>query len=176
LASLEPPLHIFGGVAESVLLDGRLRDDHGDLDVLIPRDELELRAGQLSALGFSPLTVYYEPRPGLPLVYGCERGDLHLELSIVDYDETGAPYFVANGAAITVASDLFDWPATVVAGIPIRTVSPLALVHVRAGLTQTGVFGPPRPEKDILRQQQLIDAFLSKEPPEALEPRITPLP
>ena len=38
----------------------------------------EVLPEQLSALGFSSLVAYYEPRPGLPLVYGCERGDLHV--------------------------------------------------------------------------------------------------
>ena len=71
-------------------------------------------------LGFDPFTVYYEPRPGLPLVYGSTRGDLGLELSLVDYDSAGNPFFVVRAddgpVAIFVSADLFQWPPTVVDG------------------------------------------------------------
>ena len=80
LAALEPPLFVFGSVAETALLDGRLSRSFGDVDVVIPRTELEWRLRQLAVLGFDAFTVYYEPRPGLPLVYGSTRGDLALAL------------------------------------------------------------------------------------------------
>ena len=68
LAALEPPLFVFGSVAETALLDGELSHAYGDVDVLVPRTELEWRLRQLAMLGFDDFTVYYEPRPGLPLV------------------------------------------------------------------------------------------------------------
>src|SRR5262249_18222858 len=86
LAAVEPPLFVFGSVAEAVLLDDELSKTHGDVDVAIPRTELGLRLRQLAVLGFDAFNVYYEPRPGLPLVYGSARGDLVLELSLVDFD------------------------------------------------------------------------------------------
>ena len=46
-------------------------------------------------------------------------------------------------------ADLFDWPPTIIDGVPIRTLSPLALIQIRAGATVTGVFGPARPGKDV---------------------------
>ena len=91
LAAIEPPLFVFGSVAEAVLLDGELSETHGDVDVAIPRTELGLRLRQLAVLGFDAFNVYYEPRPGLPLVYGSARGDLALELSLVDFDPAGIP-------------------------------------------------------------------------------------
>ena len=36
LASLDPPVFVFGGIAEEALLDGAVSLSHGDLDVLIP--------------------------------------------------------------------------------------------------------------------------------------------
>ena len=59
-------------------------------------------------------------------------------------------------------------------GVPIHTLSPLALVQIRAGATATGAFGPPRPEKDGTRHR-LVDAFLSNVDPAQLEPTITPI-
>ena len=139
LAAIEPPLFVFGSVAEAVLLDGALSATHGDVDVAIPRTELELRLGQLAALGFDAFTVYYEPRPGLPLIYGSARGDLALELSLVDYDPAGNPFFVVrtDGGAVAIAlpADLFLWPPTVIDQVVIHTLSPLALVHVLNSLS-----------------------------------------
>ena len=64
LAPIEPPLFIFGGIAEAVLLDRALSPAHGDVDVLIRRDELESRTAQLAEHGFHDFAVHYEPRPG----------------------------------------------------------------------------------------------------------------
>ena len=121
---------MFGSVAEAVLLDGELSETHGDVDVAIPRTELGLRQGQLAVLGFDAFNVYYEPRPGLPLVYGSARGDLALELSLVDFDPAGIPFFAVrtNGRAVAISlpADLFLWPPTVIDQVEIHTLSPLA--------------------------------------------------
>ena len=179
LAAIEPPLFVFGSVAEAVLLDGALSATHGDVDVAIPRTELELRLGQLAVLGFDAFTVYYEPRPGLPLVYGSARGDLALELSLVDYDPAGNPFFVVrtDGGAVAIAlpADVFLWPPTVIDQVVVHTVSPLALVHVRAGASATSAFGAKRLGKDDARQARLIDTFFRNVDPERLRPTITPI-
>jgi hypothetical protein len=179
LSALDPPLFVFGSVAEAALLDGKLDESHGDLDILISRSELELRLRQLGDLGFAAFTVYYEPRPGLPLVYGSTREELALELSLLDVDPAGHPCFVVSTddgpVSISVPPDLFQRAPTVVDGVPVHTLSPLALVHIRAGATATGAFGPPRPQKDGTRQRRLVDVFLSNVDPAQLEPTITPI-
>lgn len=177
LSSIEPPLTVFGGVAQAALLDGQLGPSHGDIDVLIPRSELELRTGQLCDLGFAPFTAHYEPLPGLPLVYGSTRGDLTLELSVLDYDSAGRPYFVVRdgegAVAVALPSDMFEWPPTLVSGVSIHTLSPLGLIQIRSGATTTGAFGPTRPI-DVARQARLIDTFFPGNDQASLEPRITP--
>lgn len=179
LASLDPPLFIFGGIAETVLLDHELRPSHGDVDVVTRRDELKLRTEQLDELGFHDFAVYYEPRPGRPLVLGSSRDDLALELNLLDHDPTGSPYFAVltedGPVSISVPANLFDWPPTIIDGVPIRTLSPLALIQIRAGLTTTGVFGPPRLGKDDAQQARLIEAFFPDASEEALKPRIAPI-
>ena len=179
LSALDPPLFVFGSIAEAALLDGRLNETHGDVDLLIPRTELDLRLRQLGELGFARFTVYYEPRPGLPLVYGSHREDVALELSLLDVDTDGDPYFVVTTddgpAAISVPAGLFQWAPTIIDGVPIRTVSPLALVHIRAGAAATRAFGPSRPHADGTRQARLIDAFLSDIGPREREPTVTPI-
>lgn len=179
LAALNPPVHVFGGIAEEALLDDALGPSHGDLDVVIPRCELGRRVGQLAELGFRDFAVYYEPRPGRPSVFGSSNGDLALELSLVDYDASGGPYFAVRTEkgvfAIFVPRDMFAWPPIAIEGVAIRTVSPLALVQIRAGLTATGAFGPPRPGKDAPLQARLIKAFFPDAEEASLQPWIAPI-
>ena len=176
VATLEPPLFVFGGVAEAVLLDRRLDLSHGDLDLLTPRTEVEGHIERLGDLGFAPFEVQFEPRHGLPLVYGATRDDLALELSVLDYDSAGMPYFaLPTGAAVVAVAlpiDLFEWPPTIVSGVRIHTLSPLALIQIRSGGMTTGAFGPTRPQ-DTTRQARLIEAFFPDSAPKSLQPRIT---
>ena len=179
LSALEPPLFVFGSVAEALLLDGELFESHGDVDVVVSRTEIEWRLRQLAVLGFEAFSVYYEPRPGLPLVYGSTRGDLALELGLVDYDSAGDPFFAVRtdegAVAISVPADLFEWPPTVIGGVSIHTLSPLALVQLRAGASATRAFGPERPGKDDVRQARMIETFFRDADPERLRPTITPI-
>ena len=149
---------------------------HGDVDLLTPRTEVEHRIERLGDFGFAPFEVYFEPRPGLPLVYGSTRDDLALELSVLDYDSAGMPYFAlpADAAVVAVAvpGDLFNWPPTIVSGVRIHTLSPLALIQIRSGGMTTGALGPTRPQ-DTTRQNRLIEAFFPDSDPTSLEPRIT---
>jgi len=179
LTALDPPVFVFGSVAEAVLLDGKLNRSHGDVDLLVPRDELERKQRQLHELGFERFDVYYEPRPGRPLVLGSSRGELSLELNAVDYDEAGSPYFAVDAGSgpvgIFVPPDMFDWPPTPVSGVQVRTVSPLALIQIRAGLEATAVFGPSRPQKDRPRQRRLLEKYFPGRDPDSLRPDIVRL-
>ena len=141
LSALDPPIFVFGSVAEAALLEGKLAESHGDVDLLIPRSELGLRLLQLGELGFAEFTVYYEPRPGLPLVYGSTRDEIALELSLFDLDPAGNPFFV-------VSTD--DGPAaissrpTCSSGLP-RSSTTFRSTHSALLLSFTSVRGRPRP-------------------------------
>jgi hypothetical protein len=171
---IEPPLFVFGSVAEAVLLDGALAPSHGDVDVVVRRPELDLRLAQMRSLGFREFSVYYEPRATYPMVLGASRGDLNLELSVVDSDADGRPYFAVDSEAgivsIAVPDDLFDWPPTTTHDVLVHTLSPLALFQIRAGLITAGAFGPPR-ERDIARQKRLKDRFFPGADEASLQPR-----
>lgn len=52
-----------------------------------------------------------------------------------------------------------DDPPTVIDGVSIRTLSPLVLVHLRAGASATRAFGPERPGKDVVHQARMIETF-----------------
>ena len=70
IASLDPPAYVFGGIAEELLLEGRISDSHADLDLLVPSEQGDQTQAQLTALGFSDFAVHHEPLPGRPLVLG----------------------------------------------------------------------------------------------------------
>jgi hypothetical protein len=60
-------------------------------------------------------------------------------------------------------------------GVSIHTLSPLALVRLRAGASATRAFGPERPGKDVVHQGRMIETFFRDADSERLRPTITPI-
>ena len=166
---------MFGGIAEDVVLDHELSRPHGDIDIMVHRDELSQRERQCELLGFIDFEVYYEPILDRPLVLGGHKGSLNLELAICDKD--GHDYYctviddTGDLCSIYLPVDSFAHPVSLIEGTPIRTLSPLALYQIRAGLDITKSFGDLRP-KDLVTQRRLKTAFFGGQAEAALRPRI----
>jgi hypothetical protein len=176
--AIDPPLFIFGGFAEDVLLNGRVARPHSDLDVLIYRDETDTRLAQFGDLGFTRWEVWWEPRPGLPLVYHATNDRIDLEPSVFERDERGS-YFVLEDTTgiphrVDLPADAFTCPPVEADEISWRIVSPLCLYQIRAAIEILGPFGPLR-EKDLAAQAVLRDRFLADLDDEKLRPRIEPI-
>ena len=175
LAFVEPPVYIFGGFAEDSLLNGSITRPHGDVDVLVGRATLEQHLVQLGSMGFTTFDVLFESQPGRPLVLGSANGDVALELGVFDELEPGIASFVlpAESGAVRVSlpDDALRHPRGSIEGVPIRTISPLALYQLREAVMQTGVFGPPR-DKDRAAQARLREELLGDIPAGELSPRI----
>lgn len=169
--ALDPPTRIFGGVAEDALLHGRLTRPHDDVDVLVLRDELELRLAQAGKLGFREFHLRMESRPGVPLVGGCVVGDLNLEFIVFDRAPDGRVFFEvpvhAGTKRVWLPGGALDWPEVDLDGVRVRTLSPLALYHVRAAVAET--FGGFRP-KDVVAQAALVERFFAGVPEAELAP------
>ncbi len=177
LASLEPPVFVFGGIAEDALLDGSITRPHGDVDVLVGRAKLDVQLAQLGSIGFTGFGVFFEPQPGRPLVLGATHAGLSLELGVFDELEPGIPSFVLpveqGLVRVSLPADALRHPISTIDGVPIRTVSPLALYQLREAFIQTGVFGPPR-DKDRAAQARLRQELLIDVPEHDLSPRMRP--
>jgi hypothetical protein len=80
----------------------------------------------------------------------------------------------ADGTLIRIelSDGVFDHPMSTLDGVAVRTVSPLALYQIRAGITMAGGFGPPRP-KDITSQEALRTRFFPGASRESLQPTLT---
>ena len=173
LMSLEPPLYLFGGFAEDAVLYGTVSRPHQDVDVLVWLDELPLRIEQGHALGFTPFEVRFEAAPGLPLAVGASSNGLDFELCVGSRDSTGRPFFYRPSPSglqrCWLPDDTLSYPPVMLDGIQVRTVSPLALYHVRAALAD--VFGGMR-SKDYVVQVALRDQRLSHLSESDLQPRI----
>lgn len=174
---LQPPMHIFGGVAEDVLLDGSLDRPPGDLDVVVRRMELAERVEQARTLGFVSLEVYYEPLPGRPLVMGGTSDGLRLEFGIIDEDTSGF-YFVAGTPdgrlqRIELTDELFTHPSVEIDGTAVHVVSPLALYQMRDAFIRLGTFGASR-EKDVTVQARIREQLLEEDDPDVLAPAMSP--
>lgn len=175
LAILEPFVFVFGGIAEDAILDGSITRPHGDVDVLVGRATLDLHLAQLGAIGFAHFEVYFEPQPGRPLVLGGEHDGLSLELGVFDELEPGIASFVLpvepGLVRVSLPDDALRHPVAAIDGVPIRTVSPLALYQLREAFIRTGVFGPPR-DKDRAAQARLRQKLLVDLPERDLSPRM----
>ncbi len=180
LARLDPPHTIFGGVANDLVLYGDIVRDHGDVDVLVMRPDVSGVLAALGRIGFGPPVVYFEEVRGLPLVVGTQKGASQIELGVFDEDEAGDVYFVLKGEAqgfhrIYLPAGATDNPPIEVDGLEVRTVTPLALFHITAGLDATGSFGPLRP-KDLTARAEFQRTLLADADPGILVPRVEPVP
>ena len=146
LMRLDPPLHLFGGFAEEALLHGTVTRPHDDVDVLVWRDDLDLRRVQVRALGLTSVENRFDPIPGRPLVVVATDGRTELELCVADRSDNGA-YFDLPGAdgldRVWMPPDLVSHPPQHLDEHVVRTISPLALVHVR--IASAIAFGGQRP-------------------------------
>ena len=178
ISEQDPPLFVFGGVAEDALLDRGLSRPHADIDLMVLRDELGQRTRQCEALGFRDFEVNYQAIRGRPLALGARAGDLYLELGVCDNDADGSYFTVIDDTGdlcnIRVPDDLFAYPATPINDTLIHTISPLALYQIREGLGITRAFGPLR-TKDLAVQRRLRSAFFANLAEETLKPRIEKL-
>ena len=177
LMTFDPPVHVFGGFAEDALLHGTSVREHDDVDVLVGRDDLQAQLRNAQAIAFSSHEIRYEPIEGMPMVIGTTNGHLDLEISVYDRTPVGTIFFHlfdAGGRLIRIdlSDGVFDHPISTLDGVAVRTVSPLALYQIRAGITMAGGFGPPRP-KDVTSQEALRIRFFHDASLESLQPMLT---
>jgi hypothetical protein len=177
LASFNPAVFVFGGIAEDALLDGSIIRPHGDVDVLVGRATLDRHLEDLGSIGFDEFEVFFESAPGLPLVLGASHEARSIELGVFDELEPGVPSFclpVDDGLVrVILPSDTLRHPVASIDGVPIRTVSPLALYQLREAFIVTGAFGPAR-DKDGVAQARLRQELLADIPDSDLRPQIVP--
>lgn len=165
---------MFGGVAEDAWLDAAITRPHEDVDVLVPRHDLERRLAQLAALGFTEWETYLTDSMGRPQVLNGARDGVHLEIAIFD----GAPgnywfeFARPEGGHYLFypPADMFEHPPVRLDGVAVRTVTPLTQYVIRAALIAAGSFGEPRP-KDLAVQPRLR-ALLGDVDDDALVPRL----
>jgi hypothetical protein len=164
IASLAPPLHLFGGVAEDILLGGTVKPGHRDLDLLVASENLAAAAEQLLAVGLT-----WEPnedQPGRPWVFRSDGG-LPVEVwPCVVNQEVCTVIVPGKGGRrfrLSLPSDTFEYPATVLAGVTVHTVSPLALYLMRVASAWTRYEGERR-EGDLQVAATIRSALVSNCP------------
>lgn len=187
LAALDPTPSFMGGYAEDALLAGTVTRPHDDVDLIFPRDQEELRMAQLSGLGFTTWETWGEAAPGVPFYLFGQRGDLKLDLGVIDQAD-GQNWMRVHKLAFTVGGeeapagyqlrlpdDLFDHPLVELEGIPIKPIPPLALYQLRAGVAKQNSFGPLS-ERHLATMAELRERFFPESPDDELLPPSEPLP
>ncbi len=94
LCALDPPVWVFGGIAEEALLEGAVTREHGDIDLLVNRNALSIHLHVFEAIGYPPPQVYFEVVSGSPLVLGAERDGMPMEVGVYDQMESGIASFL----------------------------------------------------------------------------------
>jgi hypothetical protein len=178
LRLFDPPVFVFGGFAEDALLHGSVSRPHSDVDILADRTTLDHHLRDAERIGLTGFEVLFEPKDGIPLVMAASTADLNLEITVYDRTDEGGVFCWMTDAGgrpvqIHLSPGTFEYPESAIDGVQVRTVSPLALYQIRAGVTAAGAFGPPRPN-DVMAQEMLRFRFFPHDDPETLQPRILP--
>jgi hypothetical protein len=155
--------------------------------VVFPRDEQELRLAQLAELGFGEWETWGEAAPGVPFYLFGQNGELKLDLGVSD-EEDGKHWMRVHKLSFTVddreapagyqlqmPDDLFDQPLVELEGIEIKTIPPLALYQMRAGVAERNSFGPLS-ERQLAMLAQLRERFFPDRSEDELLPPCEPLP
>jgi hypothetical protein len=187
LAGLEPPPAFMGGYAEDAVLTGTVTRPHEDIDLIFPRSELELRLAQLADLGLAKWETWGEAAPGVPFYLFGQKGDLKIDLGVID-EADGRFWMRVHRLAFTVGGeeapagyqlqlpdDMFDHPLVELAGIAIKPIPPLALYQMRAGVAHRNSFGPMS-ERQLATLAQLRERFFPDRTEEELLPPSEALP
>ena len=186
MVALEPAPCLIGGFAEDALLAGTVTRPHVDVDWLVPRRELPLRAEQARELGFGEFETWGESAPGEPFYLYAENGELNLELGVTD-EPDGRVYLKIQkfafdidgreppaGYQLLLPRDTFEHPPVELDGVAVRTASPLALYQLRIGIASQGSFGPLT-ERQRETSRRLKERFFPLYHDADLQPRIEPL-
>ena len=187
LQALTPPPFLMGGVAEEALLDGRLTREHGDLDLLIERSELDGLLRQLRTLGYDGWQAKGENASGEPFYLASAGNPVLLELGVAERNDAGDLYLeIARvhftfahgqppvGYRVFLPRDTFSHPPAELDGVQVRCISPLAGYHLRMGIGSRGTFGPLR-ESDRVASERLRATFFSNDDEGLLQPRVESL-
>ena len=176
LRLFDPPVFVFGGFAEDALLHGSVTRPHGDVDILADRTTLDQHLRDADRIGFTQFEVLFEPKEGSPLVMAASAADVNLEITVYDRTDEGGVFCWMTDAdgrpvQIHLSPGTFEYPESTIDGVDVRTVSPLALYQIRAGVTAAGAFGPPR-AKDVEAQEMLRARFFPLDDLRTLQPQI----
>jgi hypothetical protein len=186
MSELEPSPFVFGGYAEDALLAGSVTRTHGDIDWLVPRNELALRLAQARALGFVDVETWGESAPGEPFYVVARNGDLTIDVGVTD-EEGGRLLgriwkiaFPVEGAEapagyqFELPGDTYTHAPARLEGIEVHVVSPLALYQIRAAIAARGSFGPLSASQRA-SLGKLRETFFPGRPGHELTPTIEPL-
>jgi hypothetical protein len=184
LRQLAPLRHVFlmGGFAEDAVFNHEITQDRSDLDMLAKEEmwpdlrEQLLRAG---IGGFAP--IFSDPR-GNPVAYRSTTPDLPVEVWLATPQPHGYAIILPGGASVAsptafrllLPADTFRYPATTLEGVPVQTISPLALCLFRATSAQTRG-SPQERARDMRLVDRLAQAYLQDRDRTDLTPELTEL-
>ena len=147
LATVRPPVFVFGGYAEDALLAGQTTRPHGGRRRAGREGRPRRAPPAVRRVGIPVLRGPLRGRAGSPLVYHAASDGIELELGIYDELVPGRPSFVLpvdeRADPGHAPQRLLDLSAGPHRRRPDPTLSPLALYQLRAAIMRTGVSRSP---------------------------------
>jgi hypothetical protein len=156
------PVRLWGGYADDALLSGRVSRLHHDVDFVAMRSDIDTLKVELRKLGYEVAEELLEKgaKPYKLLVKGK---NILADVALFDIGKDGHPIidilYSKNKRHYKVlfSEDMFEEAGCSIEGIPVVTVSPIALIRSKDAYFQAGVAGS-RP-KDVRGKDALMRKF-----------------
>ena len=162
------PGYLIGGYAEEALLNGRITEFHGDVDMLIPREGLNQIKEAINKLG-ADFTEKKLESSSLPYKLTVRYKNAFVVMSILDTVNDDAFYIEINNSGkrfrIYFSKEELEYPEQRLGNLIVKTVSPLLLMKSKKAVPLVGLFEPR--EKDIAAFVQLQQKFFPEESPKS---------
>lgn len=156
------PVRLWGGYADDALLSGRVSRLHHDVDLVAMRTDTALLKIELGKLGYDVTEESFE-KGGKPYKLLVRGTGVLADIALFDTGENGQPMIdifytkIQRRYKVSFSDDMFEEAACSIEGIPVVTVSPIALIRSKAAYFQAGVAGS-RP-KDVRGKEALMRKF-----------------
>jgi hypothetical protein len=133
-------LYLMGGFAEDALLDGRITQDRGDVDFLVPEERWISVHDELHGIGIGNFEALIKGPDGGPLAFVSNDLGFTVEVwpaKLIDDDSALVLPGTAGFFRLRLPPDTFEFSGATLEEVKVQTVSPRTLALLRATSAST---------------------------------------
>ena len=180
ISQFELPTVIIGGFAEDALLGGEITREHGDVDILLDRDDVASVKQKLTEAGYA-VEEKIEEGSSKPYKLLLSNGGVRFDIGIADKDESGNPYIDVVGKndqeenvtyRVFLPKDLLVGEDATIESKKVKVAKAENLLYLRYAVEMISRFPTPR-QKDIDGERAIRENFFPEEDTRVkIKPRI----